>query len=201
MQRSGKWISKVRDGGYGQTGKGTGWGHVSSVTSGGMHYIAQDELSNATFMYTYVCQMCGGAGEIGLGWGLGKKVSLICDEIRNSKNPRNLWQGQENVKINSPWVCDFVFYPSQGVPSFPEVTHRRRSSGYGSFQWHHRQQHPLQPHHGEQGGVGEGRYGCWHTQQDPGAATGSGWGVWTWRMYTWTCRWTVEFLNNNTKKQ
>lgn len=128
------------------------------------------------------------------------KVSLIWDVIHNSVNPEsiiwvlsyrnntlNSWHGHENVKINSPCICNFVFFSFQGAPGFPEVLHGRRSSGYGSIQWHHRQQHPLQSHHSEQGGAGEGRHGCWHTQQDPGATTGSGWGVWTWRMYRWTC--------------
>lgn len=133
----------------------------------------------------------------------GTKASLISDVIHNSENPEsiiwvlscrndtwNSWHGRENGgrrKITSLCFRNFVFFSSRGATVFPEVSHRRRSSRYGSFQWYHWQQHPLQPHHGEQGGAGEGRHGCWHTQQDPGATTGSGWDLGTWRMHRWTC--------------
>lgn len=165
-------------------GRGLGWGHVLSVTSGSMHYIVQDELSNATFMYIYICLSYVCEGE---------QVKQVQDEVSAVQHQRVLqktktktWNSQhggENVKNNnSPCVCNFVFLtppPPQGAPVFPQVSHRRRSSGYGPFQRHRRQQHPLQPHHGEQGGAGEGRHGCRHTQQDSGATTGSGCGVWT----------------------
>lgn len=92
-------------------GRGLGWGHVLSVTSGSMHYIVQDELSNATFMYIYICLSYVCEGE---------QVKQVQDEVSAVQHQRVLqktktktWNSQhggENVKNNnSPCVCNFVF--------------------------------------------------------------------------------------------
>lgn len=104
-------------------GKELGWGHVLSVTSGSMHYIVQDELSNATFMYICICLSCvcvwGGAGETGSGWGLSSSTSKSPPE----NNPKNMkfttrWWKCEKTH-NSPCVCNFVFLTPPRCASLP----------------------------------------------------------------------------------
>lgn len=52
--------------------------------------------------------------------------------------------------------------------------HRCGSSGHSSFQWHHRQQHPIQPNNCNTAGGGARRDGSRHTRKDIGAISGSG---------------------------
>lgn len=94
--------------------------------------------------------------------------TLLCnsDEINGSNGDSSCLNCMQRFifywhNLDSRLLCPHCLSP--GEANIPASPHWRGSTGYGTFQRHHPEQHPLRPHHCERPGGGGGRYSCWYS--------------------------------------